>query len=82
MASRPEPVRRRVHSKAAVHEVLADRFKSFRTGDRPRIYRRQSRGSHQSRRRRHVLNYQGCDLWEFRDGYVLNKDIYWKIVPD
>ena len=30
-----------------------------------------------------VLNYQGCDLWEFRDGYVLNKDTYWKIVrPD
>ncbi len=27
-----------------------------------------------------ILNYQGCDLWEFRDGKVCNKDTYWKIV--
>lgn len=30
-----------------------------------------------------VLNYQGCDLWEFKDGLVHKKDTYWKIVqPD
>ena len=27
-----------------------------------------------------VLDYQGCDLWEFREGLALNKDTYWKIV--
>jgi hypothetical protein len=27
-----------------------------------------------------VLNYKGCDLWEFRDGLVYNKDTFWKIV--
>jgi ketosteroid isomerase-like protein len=26
------------------------------------------------------LNYQGCDIYEFRDGKILNKDTYWKIV--
>lgn len=24
--------------------------------------------------------YLGCDLWEFRDGYVTKKDTYWKFV--
>ena len=24
--------------------------------------------------------YLGCDLWEFRDGYVTKKDTYWKYV--
>ena len=32
---------------------------------------------------RRVLNYQGCDLWEFKNGLVHKKDTYWKIVqPD
>ena len=22
----------------------------------------------------------GCDLWEFRDGYVVKKDTYWKTI--
>lgn len=26
-----------------------------------------------------VLNYRGCDLWEFEDGLVIHKDTYWKI---
>jgi ketosteroid isomerase-like protein len=26
------------------------------------------------------LNYRGCDLYEFRDGKILNKDTYWKQV--
>jgi len=90
MASGPEPVGRRVHGKAAVHKVLADRFKvipdmnwaidhEYVTGNRAvsvwRVTGHAADGT--------VLNYQGCDLWEFRDGYVLNKDTYWKIVkPD
>ena len=24
--------------------------------------------------------YIGCDLWEFRDGYVTKKDTYWKFI--
>ena len=26
------------------------------------------------------LDYQGCDLWEFKDGLVHHKDTYWKNV--
>ena len=26
------------------------------------------------------FEYLGCDLWEFRDGYVVKKDTYWKYV--
>lgn len=26
------------------------------------------------------VEVRGCDLWEFRDGLVLRKDSYWKIV--
>ena len=27
-----------------------------------------------------VLNYRGCDLYEFRGDKILNKDTYWKLV--
>jgi ketosteroid isomerase-like protein len=90
MASGPEPVGRRVHGKAAVHKVLADRFKlipdmnwaidyEYVSGNNAvsvwRVTGTAADGT--------VLDYQGCDLWEFKDGYVLNKDTYWKIVrPD
>lgn len=26
------------------------------------------------------IEVRGCDLWEFRDGWVIRKDSYWKIV--
>ncbi|HWV83421.1 MAG TPA: nuclear transport factor 2 family protein [Hyphomicrobiaceae bacterium] len=26
------------------------------------------------------INLVGCDLWEFRDGYVTKKDTYWKTI--
>ena len=26
------------------------------------------------------FEYVGCDLWEFRDGYVTKKDTYWKYI--
>ena len=26
------------------------------------------------------LNYQGCDIYEFRGDKILNKDTYWKLV--
>lgn len=28
------------------------------------------------------LRVRGCDLWEFREGRVVRKDSYWKIVED
>jgi len=90
MASGPEPAGRTVHGKAAVHKVLADRFKvipdmswthlyEYACGDRAvsvwTVTGKAKDGT--------VLNYQGCDLWEFKDGLVHNKDTYWKIVrPD
>jgi ketosteroid isomerase-like protein len=90
MASGPEPVGRTVHGKAAVHKVLSDRFKvipdmewghlyEYVCGDRAvsvwMVTGRSKDGT--------TLNYQGCDLWEFKDGLVHNKDTYWKIVrPD
>ena len=27
-----------------------------------------------------VLDYQGCDLYEFRGDKILNKNTFWKIV--
>jgi ketosteroid isomerase-like protein len=28
------------------------------------------------------VQFRGCDLWTFRDGRVVRKDSYWKIVDD
>ena len=28
---------------------------------------------------RSELDLHGCDLWTFRDGFVVKKDSYWKI---
>ena len=90
MASGPEPVGRAVRGKAAIRKVLADRFTVIPDMHWERIQEhafgsravtvwtvtgRSADGT--------VLNYQGCDLYEFRDGLILNKDTYWKIVrPD
>jgi ketosteroid isomerase-like protein len=27
-----------------------------------------------------AISVRGCDLWEFRDGQIVRKDSYWKIV--
>jgi ketosteroid isomerase-like protein len=90
MASGPEPVGRAVRGKAAIGKVLADRFKvipdmrwdhnyEYVCGNRA-VSVWQVRGKSKDGT---VLNYQGCDLWEFKDGLVHNKDTYWKIVrPD
>jgi ketosteroid isomerase-like protein len=90
MASGPEPVGRTVHGKAAVRKVLADRFKVIPDMRWDHIYEYvcgeravsvwQVRGTSKDGT---VIDYQGCDLWEFKDGLVHNKDTYWKIVrPD
>ena len=87
MARGPEPVGRRVHGKAAIGQVLADRFKVIRdmrwdhvdhfvAGNRAvSVWMVTGTGADGER-----LNYQGCDLYEFRGDKILNKDTYWKLV--
>lgn len=90
MASGPEPQGRAVRGRAAIRKVLADRFQvipdmrwdseyGYTTGTRAvTVWRVRGRSADGT-----VLDYQGCDLWEFRDGLIQNKDTYWKIVrPD
>ena len=87
MARGPEPCGRRVHGKAAIGRVLADRFKvisdmrwdhidHFVTGNRAvSVCMVTGTGSDGEK-----LNYQGCDIYEFRGDKILNKDTYWKLV--
>jgi len=87
MARGPEPNGRRVHGKAAIGKVLADRFKvisdmrwdhieHFVTGNRAVSVWMVTGTSADGE----ALNYQGCDIYEFRGDKILNKDTYWKIV--
>jgi ketosteroid isomerase-like protein len=90
MASGPEPVGRAVRGRDTIRQVLADRFKvipdmrwdteyGYTAGNRAVTVWRVT-GNHADGT---VLDYRGCDLWEFRNGLVQNKDTYWKIVrPD
>jgi ketosteroid isomerase-like protein len=87
MARGPEPVGRRVHGKAAVRKVLADRFKVIAdmrwdhvdqiiAGSRAiTVWMVTGRGADGE-----TLNYRGCDIYEFRGDKILNKDTYWKLV--
>jgi ketosteroid isomerase-like protein len=87
MARGPETCGRRVTGKAAIGQVLADRFKVIRdmrwdhidhfvTGNRAvSIWTVTGTGADGER-----LDYQGCDIYEFRGDKILNKDTYWKLV--
>jgi len=87
MASGPEPVGRAVRGRDAIRTVLAERFVripdmrwdseyGYTAGNRAvTVWRVRGRAVDGTE-----LDYQGCDLWEFRDGLVQNKDTYWKIV--
>ena len=87
MARGPEACGRRVQGKAAIGRVLADRFKvitdmrwdhidHFVTADRAvSVWTVTGRGADGER-----LNYQGCDLYQFRGEKILHKDTYWKLV--
>lgn len=87
MARGPEPCGRRVHGKAAIGQVLADRFKVipdmrwdhidvFIAGPRAvSVWTVRGTGGDGEK-----LEYQGCDIYEFRGDKILNKDTYWKIV--
>jgi ketosteroid isomerase-like protein len=87
MARGPEPCGRRVHGREAIRKVLADRFAVipdmrwdhldvFIAGSRA-VSVWTVRGEGQDGEK---LEYQGCDIYEFRGDKILNKDTYWKIV--
>jgi ketosteroid isomerase-like protein len=87
MASGPEPQGRTVSGKAAIAKVLGDRFKvipdmrwdhvhRYVCGNRAvTVWRVRGNAADGSR-----LDYQGCDLYEFRGGLIYRKDTYWKNV--
>ena len=87
MARGPEPCGRRVQGKEAIRRVLGDRFKvipdmrwdhidHFVTGSRAvSVWMVTGKGADDE-----ALNYQGCDIYEFRGDKILHKDTYWKLV--
>jgi taurine dehydrogenase small subunit len=86
MASGPESHGRAVNGRSAIRTVLGDRFLLIPDMSWEWIYG-YSAGEHAvtvwqvtgNATDGTVLDFQGCDLWEFRNGLVLNKDTYWKI---
>ena len=83
----PEPWGKRFVGKEQVREALAGRFKGipdvhygddrhFVAGDRG-VSEWTLTGTTVAGVPVHV---RGCDLWEFRDGKIIRKDSYWKIV--
>jgi ketosteroid isomerase-like protein len=91
LALGPEHTGRSVVGKEAVRKMLTDRFKvipdmhwarldEYVAGDNRgvtvwRVTGKAADGT--------VLDYKGCDLYEFKDGLIWRKDTYWKIVrPD
>ena len=91
LALGPEYTGRSVVGKAAVRKLLSDRFKlipdmhwarldEFVAGENRgvtvwRVTGKSADGT--------LLDYKGCDLYEFKDGLIWRKDTYWKIVrPD
>ena len=82
-----EPWGQRFLGKAAVREALAARFKGLPdvqySDDRHWVIGNMGvsewllTGTTPDGRR---VRVRGCDHWEFRDGKVIRKDSYWKIV--
>lgn len=83
----PDPWGRRFVGKAAVREGLAARFAGIpdvRYGE-DRHWVCGERGCSEwlltgTTTAGERITVRGCDLWEFRDGLVVRKDSYWKIV--
>jgi ketosteroid isomerase-like protein len=88
MATGPEPIGRAVHGNTAIREVLATRFSKIPDmhwageyeyvipPDRAvTVWRVTGKSADDV-----TLNFQGCDLYEFRDRLIINKDTYWKQV--
>jgi ketosteroid isomerase-like protein len=83
----PDPWGRRFEGKVAVREGLAARFSGIpdvHYGN-DRHFVAAERGASEwtltgTTTTRSHLEVRGCDLWTFRDGLVVKKDSYWKIV--
>ena len=87
MASGPDSDGRAVKGKEAIRKVLADRFEvipdmrwehidEFVMGDLAvTVWRVKGSATDGT-----VLDYRGCDLFQFRAGLIQDKDTYWKIV--
>jgi ketosteroid isomerase-like protein len=87
LARGPEPVGRTLEGKAAIRQALTDRFKVIPdmrwdhkeyifAGDRAvSVWTVRGRGADGE-----ALNYQGCDIYQFRNGKIWKKDTYWKLI--
>ena len=85
----PEPWGQRFIGKAQVREALAGRFKGIPDvhygEDRHWLSADGARGASEwtltgTTTAGVKLKVRGCDLWEFRNGKIIRKDSYWKIV--
>lgn len=83
----PEPWGARYHGKASVRDALASRFRGLPdvryTEDRHWVC--SDMGVSEwlltaTSAQGHVIRVRGCDHWEFRNGRVVRKDSYWKII--
>jgi ketosteroid isomerase-like protein len=87
LARGPEPVGRTLRGKAAIKQALAARFKQIPdmrwdhqeyilAGERAvSVWTVRGTGADGEE-----LNYEGCDLYTFRDGKIIKKNTFWKIV--
>lgn len=87
LARGPEPVGRTLAGKETIRKALADRFKvipDMRWDHKEYVYAGDRAISVWTVRGKGAdgedLNYQGCDIYTFRDGKIFRKDTYWKIV--
>ena len=84
----PEPVGRTLAGKAAIREALAARFKQIpdmrweneeyilAPSDRAvSIWTVRGKGAGGEE-----LNYQGCDIYTFKDDKIVHKNTFWKMV--
>ena len=83
-----EPDGRRCIGKTEIGQVLSDRYKEIPDmgwheirhwicGASKAVSEWIVRGTPSGGK---FFSYLGCDLWEFRDGYVTKKDTYWKSI--
>ena len=89
LARGPEPVGRTLKGKAAIRKALADRFKQIPdmrwdgqdyilAGDRGvSLWTVRGKGGDGE-----ALNYQGCDIYRFEGGKIVEKNTFWKIVEN
>ncbi len=87
LARGPEPIGRPLRGKATIRKALADRFgqipdmrwdhqEYILAGDRAvSLWTVRGEGADGEE-----LNYQGCDIYTFKDDKIVHKNTFWKIV--